>query len=216
MSDLEDPHAKTLRRFLWSFRRHVDATGMLDTDAMRRLARTRDHRWLVTVPEHYEVAFRLMWRVPASMLRKVLGVEPQERSSGACVRHRVERYRVCSWTVTPSMLARPDRGFTDPRATAVMPDPDDGYVVLLAREVAQPRGHKRVFWLNPDELYSLAEANFDYQNEVVSVGSVGRVWMAYARARNDGDESWDDLIEWVVARAPPLPIDVASACRMGR
>ncbi len=191
-------------RFLRSFRRHVAADGgRLDVDAMRTLARSAAHRELVLVPPYYSVAWRMLLKVPARSLEELLGEAPGVRASGRCVQHDVSPHAVNSWSVSLDAIRGPDRGFTEPRETARVAEPEEGYVVLLACPIPLNGGRPRRFWLNPDVLYALAHADFEYQREVVSVGSVGAVWLAYARQASPNEAlSWDEIVDEVCRGAP--------------
>lgn len=185
--------------FIESFRSHlVNGHHGLDVAAMRSLAASKKYRHYVVVPAEYRTAYRLMWGVPAGDIASVIGREPRPMELAVCASHSVRGSRVNSWTVDLRYLGRSGRLFMAAAEKDLVPDEDDGYVVLLAAKIGHGRG-RRVFWLNPDEVYDAAGDRWmSVEREVVSVGSVGRVVMSFARQEAGGDRTWNELMDDVV------------------
>lgn len=194
---------EAIDRFLLSFRRHVEGRGIVDQAAMWRAAKTPYGRYLVTVPELYRTAWRMMFDVPRGHVAEAIGRDPGGSCSGACARPShvtsPSAFRVSSWSVSLDAIRVPERGFTNPTSTSMLAE-GDGLVVLLGCPIPAGGGRPRRWWFNPDELYSAADADYEYQREVICVGSPGPVWLACAGA--DGDSTVDDLAERVASWAP--------------
>ena len=205
--------------FVASFKWHlVSGRYGVDVGAMRAVAEMPEHRHLVVVPDAYEVAYRLMWNVREKHLAEVLRGAPDVERVGVCAPHKAAADRVSSWTVSLDALMPDARQFITPRKEATVPGPDGGYAVLVAAPIHPwTNDDARRFWLNPDEIY---EATGEYEaaveREVVSVGSVGRVWMSYVRAADHGDDrTWGELMTWLVERAYGRDEEILACGRRG-
>jgi hypothetical protein len=185
--------------FVDSFRSHlVNGHPGLDVASMRSLAATKRYRRYVVVPGEYRAAYRLMWGVPADDIASVIGRTPGPLELGVCAYHSVRGDRVNSWTVDLEYLKRDGRLFLAASEKDLVPDEGDGYAVLLVAAIEHGRG-RRAFWLNPDEMYDAAGDRWmSVEREVVSVGSVGRLVMSFARQEAGGKSTWNDLMDDVV------------------
>ncbi len=193
-----DPMDELFADFCASFREHVVHGTGLDLAAMRSLGRSKKYRDFVLVPSEYGYAYRLLWSVPSTYVRAVWSPRALERRGQGLVSHEVSPHDVNSWSVDLDSLRRNSRRFISLRDASTKPTSLDVCAVLLVARTHATRGRRR-FWLNPDELYDAARADFAEEREVVSVGSVGRVWMAYRCPPVDRSASWDDLLDGVLA-----------------
>lgn len=198
MSGVEE----SLERFKSSVLDHLAGFGdALDVAAMRGLVRSRAHRSLVEVPAKYVTAYRLTWGVPGEDLRRVVRAPLARRAFDVPGRHRVAPGRVRSWTVSLESLSSESRTFVPEDVAEATPTDLGGYAVL-ASCLIRHGARRRVFWLNPDEVYrAVGREEFAHEREVASVGPVGAVSVSYVRQSHGGRKTWGQLMDVLVRHA---------------
>lgn len=207
-----------VRGFLSSFKRHTQgAVSSMDwwtTEVViRDMAKSKQYRELVVVPDHYEMAYRMLYNVTQETLAGIIGSNDVPRTGSACAPLSGRRH-VVSWTVSPEYLASERRTFTPRGWGESVYEFHEGPFLVVASTPIRHRG-KRVFWFNPDLLYAAAESDYFEEQEIVSIGAVGSPCVLQWDSA-DGDRSWNQIAKSLARGVPQSVEQFRAMCRVSK